>query len=117
MDKSIRIKQEGSHVLLIVNGILIAELPHDAAHRVGKALMSSAKLAEEWANPLPLVADQALAFRCGLPFGLTNNVKIIEEAKQSALYDRDLRRYIRGTPTKIHIGTPGVHQHVNTDEP
>ena len=115
-DKSIRLKQEGSRVLLIVNGVCVADMPWEAALGVGRACYQCAKMAEEHAKHNDVIADQALAFRLGLPVGLSNNRKIIEEAKKDALFDRDLRRYIRGHATKITVGTPGIYQEESSND-
>lgn len=103
-----RIKQEGEHVLLIRNGVLVAEMPWEAAAGFARAVTGAARLAEEFAKHDQVIGDQALAFRAGLPWGLTDNKAIIEEAKKECLHNRDLRRFIKGTPTRIKIGTPGV---------
>lgn len=108
MDRSIRLLQDGSDVLLIVNGVCVAQIPWEAAITIGKNMVGVAKTAEEFAHKDSIIADQALLTRVGAGFGLTNNVKLQEEAKQMAAWDKKMRTIpadYRGKP-----GTPSVSQ-------
>lgn len=109
MDKSIRIRQEGERVLFISNGVLIADLPWTAARDLSHALHSVAKLAEEHANHDQISTDAAMMARAGIPFGLTNNKAIQEEARMKALHDSYLRKNIpMSAGSQGVLGAPSV---------
>ncbi len=87
-------------MLLICNGVLLAELPAQAAAEVSRALAGAAKAAEA-VQPQVLqqqVQDQALMMRTGFMPGLalSDNKAVIEEAKKEAQWSRELRKSVRG---------------------
>lgn len=90
----IRVIQNGARVVLLINGKRVEGMPHQSAAQLGKALLGVARLAEEWDQAERIAADQALLMRAGAPFGLSDNPKILAEARKQARHDRDLRRYI-----------------------
>jgi len=92
---TLQIRQEGQRVVVISNGKAILDLPWDAALAVAQAIRTKALLAEEQAKAEAIVFDQALLARLGVPFGLTGNKAIQQEARKEAAWNSDLRRYIR----------------------
>lgn len=104
------IRQDGSQVILALNGIETA-LPYGAALAIAKALREKGQLAEEHARAISgeLITDQAILQRAGMPFGLTSHPKIQAEAMKEAVSNRDLRRYMPGgIKSQRMIGTPTV---------
>lgn len=105
------VRQDGDRVLLLIDGKLVADIPHQAALELANALRSQAKAAEEWANAVRIAQDQAVLMRSGAPFGLTDHPAIITEARAIAQHDRNLRRYMRrpgGIRTGEAFGRPSV---------
>ena len=101
MTSEFRIHVEAEKVLLLLNGRLIAELPWEAAVTIGRGLIQKGHEAEEYAKHQLVIADQALLFKVGAPFGLTNNRDIIHEAiKESG-----------GIRSEVVFGTPTVIRH------
>ena len=90
---SVRVLQNGSRVLLLSNGRLVADLPVKAARELSKALRSVSALAEEWEVAERLIDDQALMIRTGAPVGLTDNMAINKAALTEAQWGK-YRRYI-----------------------
>ena len=98
-----RVIQEGSNVTLVLNGCLVAELPWEAALEVSRAIHAKAKEAESYAKVHEIIADQALVLANGLPFGLTNDRRVMREAiKEASAFG--------GVKSKSIVGTPAVLQ-------
>lgn len=93
------------------DAILFGDLPYDAAAQAGQILIMQAGAAEESAKAEQIIADQALATRAGLNFGLSNNPKILEAAKSEAFHNRELRLAIPTMRGTAMYGTPGVKQY------
>ena len=91
---SIRILQNYSKVLLIVNGKCVAAIPAGKAKEVGKAMQLVGARAEEWERASQVITDQAIMMRTGAPFSLTGDPKLNAEAFKEAQWNTDLRRYI-----------------------
>lgn len=105
--KDCRVRQEGTRVLIISEGKLVLDLPWKAAFAVSKGLLTAAKLAEEQAEALKIIQDQALIQRAGFPIGLTNNPEIQKEAMKEAVHNRRLRRALPGgIKSQSVVGTP-----------
>jgi hypothetical protein len=112
MKQQVIISQQGENVALVVNGQLIFEIDWKNALEFAEAVRAQAKKAEEQANVVKLIRDQAVLTRAGVPFGLTSNRAILEEAVKEAYSNRDLRRYMPGgVKATAVIGTPTVIQH------
>jgi hypothetical protein len=112
MLKSLTIRREGSKVLLLSNGILIAEMPWQAADDLARALRAKARKAEEEEKALQIIADNAILLRAGFPLGLTNRPDLIAETIKEAVTNRDLRRYMPGGVKSEEVfGVPGIIQH------
>ena len=110
---TLQIRQEGQRVVVISNGKAILDLPWDAALAVAQAIRTKALLAEEQAKAEAIVFDQALLTRLGVPFGLTGNRAIQQEAQKEAAWNSDLRRYIRhnrmgSMGSQAALGTPAI---------
>lgn len=111
--KEVVVRQEGDRVLLLHNGTLLFSLPWQAALELGRALHVQGKKAEEEANAVRIVYDQAILTRVGFPVGLSNRPDILAEAAKEAAWNRDLRRYIRGDramgiANQTVFGTPTI---------
>ena len=110
---TLQIRQEGQRVVVISNGQAILDLPWDAALAIAQAIRVKALLAEEQAKAEAIVFDQALLTRLGVPFGLTGNKAIQQEARKEAAWNSDLRRYIRsnrmgGMGSQAVLGAPAI---------
>lgn len=111
--KEVVVRQEGDRVLLLHNGRLLFSLPWVAALDLARALHVQGKRAEEEANAIQIVYDQAILTRAGFPIGLSNRPDILAEAAKEAAWNRDLRRYMRGPmaagiANQTVFGTPTV---------
>jgi hypothetical protein len=94
VSETLTVRREGDNVLLLLDGKLITGMPWWAAQKVWKAIRAKANEAEQHANPIRLITDQAYMYRTGAPFALTDDKDFQEEAFKEAQYNRDLRRYI-----------------------
>jgi hypothetical protein len=107
--QTVQIRQDGAKVLIIKNGVLIFELPWEAALALADGIRAKGKLAEEYAKANQIISDQAILMRAGAPFALTNNPDILSEARKTAETDRNLRRYIPASiPSGERFGVPTV---------
>lgn len=108
----VKVRQEGTTVLIINKEGKFLELPWDAALAVAKALRIQAKRAEEFAKRCQIIMDQAILMRKGIPFGLTSNPAMQQEAGKEAAHNRQLRLYMPGgVKSQECLGTPAVLQH------
>lgn len=104
-----RFLAQDGRVLMIIDGKMVADVPHEAAARMAKALAQVAKVAEENANALKVAGDVAILLRAGANIGLTNNPRINAEAAKRAQWDSDLRRYMPGgVKSNEQFGRPAV---------
>lgn len=109
--KQVNIRQYGDRVIVIEDGRLLWDLPWQKAQDLARGIFKVSKLAEEHANANPIINDQALLIRAGIPFGLTNRRDMLREAVKVADTDRDLRRYLPGGIKSEEIfGTPNIIQ-------
>jgi hypothetical protein len=103
-----RIRSEGAEVVLTIDGREV-RLPYTAALEIAKVLFSAGKAAEEIALRESIITDQAILLRAGVPLGLTDHPHLQKEAVKTAMYDRDLRRYMPGGVKSGEVfGTPTV---------
>jgi len=108
----ITIRREGTRVLLLKNGVLIADMPYDAALQISRAMQVKAKDAEELVKANAIIADSALLLRTGFPIGLSNNPDIIRESIKEAVNNRILRRALPGgVKSQAVVGRPSIIQH------
>lgn len=110
MQERVAIRQEGTRVLVLKNGVCIFDMPWEAALAFADGLKAKGKKAEELAKANQIVSDQAVLMRAGAPFALTSHPAILDEARKEAATNRDLRRY---TPTPSvasgeRFGVPSV---------
>lgn len=104
-------RQEGSRVLILLDGRLIESMPWQAAVQASTALLIKGRKAEEHAKANQIIGDSALLIRAGIPLGLSNNPVIVSEAVKEANHNRDLRRYLPGgIQSTAVVGTPAVIQ-------
>lgn len=112
---SCKIAQSGPMVILYIDG-RATELPWEAAKIIANGLMEKALMAEEYAKAEEIIFDQAIMYRSGAPFALSDNPKIKDEAKKEALYNRELRtsnlKLVETAPGGIEsretVGVPAV---------
>lgn len=111
MIKSLTVRQEGEKVLLLSGGILIAEMPWEAADQLARALTAKARQAEELQKAEQIAFDQAVLMRGGFPIGLTRHKAIMSEAIKEAFWNTQLRRYMPdGVKSREAVGTPTIIQ-------
>jgi hypothetical protein len=115
----VRVGQQAHHVVLEIDGHA-TEMPWQAAKQLGRALLTMAGKAEEFAKHSQIAFDQAILLRSGAPFGLTSNPDIQKEAVVEATSNRQLRtqmpggirsQEVLGVPT-VRTGPPGGNGHV-----
>jgi hypothetical protein len=112
MQQQVSIRREGNRILLLKNGVLLIEMPYQAALGLSQALRVKAKEVEEEVCAEQIIADQALLLRAGAPFGLTAHRAILRESIKTAQFDRDLRRYLPGgIASKAIVMAPRIIQH------
>lgn len=111
--KTFDIRQEGTRVILLLNGQEVASLPPDAALLLARALIIQAKKAEELACAEQIALDSAIMLRAGAPFVLSSRPDILTEAKKEAAWGSGLRRYMpdRGIKSQEKFGTPTIIRH------
>jgi hypothetical protein len=98
--------------LLVVNGVLTADMPHEAANMLGKALLKKSAEASQFAAREQVIDDQALLLRRGIPLGLTK--RFLPQAMKEAHWNTRLRRLIpvvTGIPSEEAVGVPSLIQH------
>lgn len=108
----VTVRTEGTEVLLIHNGRLVFRCPWQKADELAKMLTAKARQAEEQARAPEIAWDSAILLRSGAPLGFSSDPKIQGEALKSALYSRDLRRYLPGgIRSKAIFGQPTMVAH------
>lgn len=107
---TVRILAEGDHVHVVKDGRLVFDLPWDAALQLARAIHQKAKQAEEYAKRDVIVYDQAILARRGFRWlGLTDHPVLQKMAMHTAVWDRNLRRYLPGgIKSQAAVGTPTV---------
>lgn len=121
--RNVTVRADGGMVQLVEGGVLMLELPWEAAKTLAKAIRAQAARAEQSAKIEKVIADQAVLIRKGFPIALTNRPDVFKEAGNEAAHDRTLRRAIpggvpsgvqfgcatlRGKPPKARIGCRGI---------
>lgn len=115
----LKIRVHGAEVTALFTGdakeFALQDLPWEAAEKIGLAFLQAAKEAEEYAKANAIIQDQAIMFRSGAPFALTDNPVMQHEAKKEAVTSRVLRRSnlrmrAGGIPSQEHVGRPVVTQ-------
>lgn len=111
--KELTVTVEHDQVLLILDGRLVATLPWQSAHTLGKAITFQANKAEENAKAEQVIFDQAILTRLGVPMGLTNDPWKLKQAANEAAWNTKLRRYIPpsragGIQSQAVFGSPTV---------
>lgn len=109
------VRREGTRVLLLVDGKLLADWPWDAAKEIAKAIRIQALRAEEQTKAEQIIMDQAILTRIGAPVGLTDRPDFQRAAANEAAYNSDLRRYIRGRAaggleSRAIVGVPTIRR-------
>lgn len=92
---------ESGRIALLFDGRVIQgmdAIPRQAAEQIARVLLAQCRMIENNENPEKTIADQAILHRAGIPIGLTNNLKMLNEAHKEAQWNRDLRRYMPNAP-------------------
>jgi hypothetical protein len=107
--KQVSVRSEGAHVQLIQGGILLLELPWQAAQELGKAIRFQAARSEQSTKIDKVADDQAVFIRAGFPIALTSRPDVFKEAGNRAAHDRELRRAMPGgVPSGVVFGRPSL---------
>jgi hypothetical protein len=110
--KEVQVARDGSHVVLVQNRQRIFSLPWDATLMVAKAMMIQARRIEEELKATQIAFDQGLLIRKGIPFGLTSNPRIFQDAVKEALYNPTLRKAMPfGIKSQEAVGAPALIKH------
>lgn len=83
---------EHERVFLLINGKLAAEIPYQAALRVGKLMIGAAKICENMADPYALIQSQAELMAMGVPVALSSDLRIKNEAEKILLDSKILKQ-------------------------
>lgn len=112
MIESLTIRREGSRILLLSGGVLIADVHWQKADELAVALRAKARQAEEEEKAAAIIHDNAILLRAGFPLGLTRRVDMIKESIKEAITNKRLRRYMAGgVKSKEAFGTPTIIRH------
>jgi hypothetical protein len=110
---SLTVRQEEDHVLLLLDGRLVARVPWGQAEDMWRAIRTQSQAAEEWAHASRIIHDQALLLRIGATIGLTRHPALQAEAAKEAVSNRALRRYLPGgVHSQAHVGIPSIQQRI-----
>lgn len=104
----VAIRQQGEMLLVIGNGKLLFDMTADISDKILSALYSQSRACEEWEKAEKIALDNAILFRAGAPFGLTNDPKIQEESIKEAVHNRNLRRWMPSIKSEEAVGTPTI---------
>ena len=108
--RSVSVRREGDRVVVVEDGQLLIDMPHDAALALAQAIVAQARLIDEERHADKIAYDQGILLRLGIKLGLTNNPDIQHEAARVAAWD--LRRYLPGgIRSQEHVGTPALIKH------
>src|SRR3990172_393461 len=107
--KTVRVGVDGSRVLLVIEGQVRLEMSWQQADELSVGLRAKARQAEEIAKVAQVIADGALLFRSGAPFGVSNNRDVNAEIAKEAQSNRDLRRFMpSGIKSQEQFGAPTI---------
>lgn len=87
---------EHGRVLILVNGKLVAEIPHQAAYRVSKLMAGAAKICENMADPHALIQSQAELIAMGVPIALSSDLRIKDGAEKILRHSKTLKQASAG---------------------
>lgn len=106
---------EEDKVIAVIDGKR-TEFPWGLADVFSRSLAINARKAEEYCKANQIIADNALMQRAGFPVGLSDDPLIKSESIKSALYDRNLRKYlpraegIGDIQSRGVVGTPTLNK-------
>lgn len=106
-DTVARVIRQGPQIGVLVNGKLVVEFPYQAAAEIGRLLLHHAKCAEEQEKALMIIKDEAVIRRLGLPFSLTSDPVIREEAFRESQYV-PAPPGVTGIPSRSAPGVPTI---------
>jgi hypothetical protein len=110
--RSLTVRRDGPRILLLSEGLALADLPWEAALELAHALRAQAKRAEEIACREQVVYDQAILNRLGIKLGLVVDPRLQQEAMHEAAWNSDLRRYLPGgIRSQEVVGMPTLIRH------
>jgi hypothetical protein len=92
-------------------GQIFCELPFSKACDLADALQAQARKVEEEEKHEQVAFDEAVLFRSGAPFGLSDDKYIQKEAVNEALFNPQLTRNLPSINSQEVFGTPEVIRH------
>jgi hypothetical protein len=104
------VRVEGARVLVNLDDRAFCEFEPKVAEEIGRALIDAAKRAAEIEHADRIALDCAILMRAGAPLTLSNNPRILDAARNTAAWDRDLRRYMPGIKSTEVFGLPTLLQ-------
>ena len=111
--KAVDVRLEGARVVIVQNGRKILDVPcGEVADTLAQAIWAQSRKGEELQQAERIVFDNAILLRKGIPIGLSNHPKILEETRKEAAWNSDLRRYLPGgVKSEEQFGTPAIKRH------
>ena len=110
-DNKLNISHDGNgKVLYQYNGKVIfgGKVPWETADLIAKQSTRAARKAEEICKANRIIMDNALLQRSGFPIGLSDHPAIKDETIKEALYNRDLRRYLKPHKPSVASGIGNI---------
>jgi len=107
--KKMAIEKTEGVIQVIEADTLLIEVPVNTAFRLAKVIRAQAAQAQQNAEVLRVIQDQALFIRTKFPIALTRNPEVFKEAGNEAAWNTDLRRFFPGgVPEGATFGHPGL---------
>lgn len=105
----VRIRTEGPKVFIGVDDRLFLEIGHQEALQLATLVRQAGLKAQEHAEAERLIHEGAMLARFGFPLTLSNHPKILDQVRNEAAWNTDLRRYMPGgVKARELVGTPTV---------
>lgn len=106
--KRVILRAEGDKVVFGIDN-RAHTIPWEQALELARGFYQKAMEAEEYAKANRIIADGALLTRLGVPVGMTNNPKLMNEIGKEAAWNSELRRQFPGGVKALSVvGTPAV---------
>lgn len=115
MTKQTVFHREGVRGQVIVEGTLVLDMHWRGLDELANQIKAMARQCEAEEKAEELIADTAILYRSGAPFGLSAHPDIRHEAMKGAHWGSDLRRYLPfSVPSAEAFGTPTLIQEART---
>jgi hypothetical protein len=100
-----------SYVIPAEVGAMALDVERAAALQIAASLHAAGAKAEEQADPQTVADQSAVLIRMGVPFGLSDDAKIQDEAWNAAQWSPELRKApLVGVPSRERVGVPSLIQ-------